>query len=258
MAVNIQIRNDTAANWSSANPILMVGEMGVDTTNDQFRIGDGTNNWNDLPVAGMTSGATLEGDLDFDLFSILNYTEGTPATQTHSASGALTLNCANGNIHVVNVQAAITSVAITNAPANKTTSLTLRLLADDDHAITWLAGTAVISASTGVSAANADNSFNSSEAFADNLQAGDLITVSGFTDAETELNAIHRVISATTSKIVVDTAITVDEAAGQAVTITRHNLYPEAPDAPTAHTPKDFVLYTYDGVRWNISEVGEF
>ena len=257
MAVKIQLRRGTAAEWTGADPVLMAGEVGVDTTNDQFRIGDGTNVWSALPIAGITSGATLTGDLDFDLHSILNYTEGAPATQTHNASGGLTLNCANGNIHVITVQDDITSVAITNAPASTVTSMTLRLLADDDHAITWLAGTAVVSASEAISAAEADNSFNSATLFADNLQPGDEITVAGFTDTNEELNGVHRVISATTSKIVVDTAITGDESAGESVTITRHNLYGEA-DAPAAHIPKDYTLWTLDGVRWNIAEVGEF
>ena len=46
--MKIQFRRDTAASWSSNNPILLEGEIGLDTTNDHFKIGDGTTNWNTL------------------------------------------------------------------------------------------------------------------------------------------------------------------------------------------------------------------
>ena len=44
----IKVRRDTAANWSSANPILAEGEMGLDTTNDFVKMGDGATAWNSL------------------------------------------------------------------------------------------------------------------------------------------------------------------------------------------------------------------
>jgi hypothetical protein len=48
MAVQIQLRNDTAANWISANPILAQGEMGIETDTRKFKIGDGVTAWNSL------------------------------------------------------------------------------------------------------------------------------------------------------------------------------------------------------------------
>lgn len=41
-------RRDTAANWSSANPVLEAGEFGYDTTNKTIKIGDGSTRWNAL------------------------------------------------------------------------------------------------------------------------------------------------------------------------------------------------------------------
>ncbi len=41
-------RRDTAANWSSANPVLEAGEFGYDTTNKVIKIGDGSTRWNAL------------------------------------------------------------------------------------------------------------------------------------------------------------------------------------------------------------------
>ena len=55
MADRIQQRRDTAARWSQFNPILLEGEIGYVTDNpNQYKIGDGVNNWNDLPLRGYT------------------------------------------------------------------------------------------------------------------------------------------------------------------------------------------------------------
>lgn len=55
MADRIQYRRDTAANWQSANPILLEGEVGYVTDNpNQYKIGDGVHYWNDLPLRGYT------------------------------------------------------------------------------------------------------------------------------------------------------------------------------------------------------------
>jgi multidrug efflux pump subunit AcrA (membrane-fusion protein) len=44
----IQIRRDTAANWTSANPTLAQGELGVETDTDKIKIGDGSTAWTSL------------------------------------------------------------------------------------------------------------------------------------------------------------------------------------------------------------------
>lgn len=54
----IQIRRDTAANWSSTNPTLASGEIGFDTTNNQMKIGNGSSAWNSLDYA--SGGASVE------------------------------------------------------------------------------------------------------------------------------------------------------------------------------------------------------
>lgn len=53
MSVRIQIRRDTGTNWSSANTVLSEGEIGLNTTNDRFKIGDGTTAWNSLAYAAI-------------------------------------------------------------------------------------------------------------------------------------------------------------------------------------------------------------
>lgn len=46
--VKIINRNDTADNWKSANPILKQGEIGIDNTNKQIKLGDNETAWNNL------------------------------------------------------------------------------------------------------------------------------------------------------------------------------------------------------------------
>jgi hypothetical protein len=62
MAVQIQFRNDTEANWEAADPILAIGEMGIETDTDQFKIGNGVDSWMDLPYGGLVGpGSTVPG-----------------------------------------------------------------------------------------------------------------------------------------------------------------------------------------------------
>ena len=41
----IQLRRDTAVNWTAANPVLAAGEVGVETDTGKLKIGNGTTAW---------------------------------------------------------------------------------------------------------------------------------------------------------------------------------------------------------------------
>ncbi|AMV35625.1 hypothetical protein VN12_26270 [Pirellula sp. SH-Sr6A] len=47
--LRIQLRRDAATNWGGENPVLFEGELGVDTTSKNLKLGDGSSAWNDLP-----------------------------------------------------------------------------------------------------------------------------------------------------------------------------------------------------------------
>lgn len=53
MAVRIQMRRGTTSQWAAAagtaNAVLAAGEIGVDTTSKQLKVGDGTTTWASLP-----------------------------------------------------------------------------------------------------------------------------------------------------------------------------------------------------------------
>ena len=46
--VQMQQRRDTASNWSSANPVLLQGELGFETDTKKAKLGDGSTAWNSL------------------------------------------------------------------------------------------------------------------------------------------------------------------------------------------------------------------
>jgi len=48
MGTQIQFRRDTAANWTSNNPTLAVGEVGLETDTHAYKIGDGATAWASL------------------------------------------------------------------------------------------------------------------------------------------------------------------------------------------------------------------
>jgi hypothetical protein len=58
MAVKIQIRRDTASNWTSINPTLSIGELGFETNTGKVKVGTGSATWTALPYVGAISGVS--------------------------------------------------------------------------------------------------------------------------------------------------------------------------------------------------------
>lgn len=55
MAITIQLRHGTAAQWTAANPTLLVGEIGLEIDTKLYKIGDGTTAWNSLAYSVLNS-----------------------------------------------------------------------------------------------------------------------------------------------------------------------------------------------------------
>lgn len=49
---NIQVRRDSAANWTSANPTLAAGELGLETDTLKLKLGNGSTAWTSLAYVG--------------------------------------------------------------------------------------------------------------------------------------------------------------------------------------------------------------
>jgi hypothetical protein len=58
MAVQIQLRGGTAAQWASANPVLAERELVVETDTKKIKIGDGVTTYNNLPYNPMVGQPT--------------------------------------------------------------------------------------------------------------------------------------------------------------------------------------------------------
>ena len=58
MAIQIQYRRGTAAEWTAATPTLAVGEPGYETDTGKFKVGTGSGAWTALAYSSGVTGAT--------------------------------------------------------------------------------------------------------------------------------------------------------------------------------------------------------
>lgn len=70
-------RHDTAANWNTNNPVLALGEMGVETDTNKFKFGNGTTPYNELAYAAGEGGSgsgtiltSIDGIVTYDKLAI--------------------------------------------------------------------------------------------------------------------------------------------------------------------------------------------
>jgi len=61
MVTRIQLRRDSAANWTNTNPTLDQGEPGFETDTGNMKIGDGSTSWTSLSYAAGPSGPSGGG-----------------------------------------------------------------------------------------------------------------------------------------------------------------------------------------------------
>ena len=60
MTTRIKLRRDTAANWTSSNPILAAGEPGLETDTGKIKYGDGQTAWTTLDYASGGAGSLTD------------------------------------------------------------------------------------------------------------------------------------------------------------------------------------------------------
>lgn len=59
MSNRLQFRRDTASRWTTINPILLEGEIGLETDTGKSKIGDGEHHWNELKYIRVENGIVL-------------------------------------------------------------------------------------------------------------------------------------------------------------------------------------------------------
>ena len=58
----IQLRRDTAAAWTAANPVLLAGEVGYESDTGKLKVGNGASAWSAL--AYVSNGTAFDGTLN--------------------------------------------------------------------------------------------------------------------------------------------------------------------------------------------------
>lgn len=81
----IKLRRDTKSNWTKANPVLALGEPGVEIDTFRFKVGDGLTSWNNLSYVGGGGDVTITNNPD-NVFLTSANDEITPKERTTSLS----------------------------------------------------------------------------------------------------------------------------------------------------------------------------
>jgi hypothetical protein len=105
----IQVRRDTAANWSSNNPTLAQGEIGFETNTSKFKIGNGSSVWSTLPYFSQTQ----------DLSGYLTSTSAASTYLTQASASTIYLTQASASSTYL-TQASASSTYLTQSSASNT------------------------------------------------------------------------------------------------------------------------------------------
>ena len=166
MASQIQLRRDTAANWTSANPVLAQGEFAVETDTLKAKIGDGSTAWTSLgysfgeftvsQISDLTATASELNILDGATLTTaeLNYVDGvTSAIQDQidnptaiivtDATTSRTLAASDAGKTIVFTSASATTVTI-NASTDIPAGQRVDIVQDGAGVVTVTADTATV------------------------------------------------------------------------------------------------------------------
>ena len=162
--VQFQLRADTAANWTAANPILLTNEFALETDTKKLKVGDGTTAWASLAyfpsiVTGGTVLGNLEigstGTLTFEGATVNDY-ETTLAVTDPTADRTITLPdqsgtvVVSGNASIVDADIAAGAEIAVSKLANGTVN---QVLVTDGTDVSWsddltLAGNLTVNGTT--------------------------------------------------------------------------------------------------------------
>lgn len=143
----IQVRRDTAANWTSVNPTLAAGEMGLETDTGLFKVGDGSTAWVSLISPTLKSpketwsvsatAATGTVNVDIVTASAFYYTTNASANWTFNFRG-------NSSTTLSSILAVGSSVTVAFAVTNGATAYYPTAFQIDGNSVTpkWQGGTA--------------------------------------------------------------------------------------------------------------------
>ena len=88
--VTLQIRNATATNWTTRNPVLAEGEFGLETDTFLLKIGDGIRTWQNLPYLNKLNSSYFKIDQETGAITFSDSFMNTIATLEAAAGQAIT------------------------------------------------------------------------------------------------------------------------------------------------------------------------
>ncbi len=115
MAIQIQLRRGTASQWTSGNPTLAAGEMGVETDTGKIKVGNGSSAWNSLGYT--TPNLNLDDIADVNISSLAS-------GETLTWNGSAWVN--------TNLTTTITAAIVDSAPSTLDTLNELAAALGDD------------------------------------------------------------------------------------------------------------------------------
>ena len=153
----IQIRRDTASNWTSANPTLAQGELGIETDTSKIKVGDGSTAWssktylvdvgsyltatstntlsNKTLAATTLSGQLTGADQTVSAINLKDYGEITNAIG--NATGAKTIDLTLGNSVTATTTGATTWTFSNPTASDELCSFSLKLVNGGSQTQTW-------------------------------------------------------------------------------------------------------------------------
>ncbi len=157
MADIIQIRRDTSANWTSANPVMAQGELGIETNTNKVKAGDGSTAWSSLTylidvgsyitetststlsnktlAATTLSGQLTGADQTVSAINLKDYGEITNALG--NVAGATTIDLTLGNSVTATTTSAVTWTFSNPTASDELCSFSIKLVNGGSATQTW-------------------------------------------------------------------------------------------------------------------------
>jgi len=113
----IKLRGDTAANWTSANPVLAEREVGLEIDSQKIKVGDGSLAWNSLDyyipdtISYTSLSATTFYSGSTNLETVINDLAGSDITRIQGGTNISTGGTANQPIVNLNADIDVTSLS---------------------------------------------------------------------------------------------------------------------------------------------------
>lgn len=216
MATRMQQRRGTAAQWTSANPILAAGEIGFETDTGQFKIGNGSSAWSALSyfkdttdgassfaplvnglipisyMANLIDGASANLDTLKELENFANSIDG--AIDTHSSTVLNVHGIADTSELATNAGVSTAATAAQQA-AEQTAATALSNHASNEVNVHGIADTSLL-ATISYAEEKANDALSSAEDYVDNAITSEVSNrntaiSSAITDHNSDTSGVH-------------------------------------------------------------------